>query len=375
MKKVLFILGTRPEAIKLAPVINLFKASKDKLDVKVCITAQHRKMLDEVLVFFSIQGDFDLNLMKDAQSLHEIISKALMGISSVIEEYQPDIVIVQGDTTTAFAGALAAYYKKVKIAHVEAGLRSNNKFSPFPEEVNRIFISKIADYHFAPTDKSLQNLINEGINENVWNVGNSVIDALQIGLELLKKDIKRYDNKYSFITDYDRMLLVTTHRRENFGKPLQDICKVLKEIVKTFDDVKIVFPVHPNPNVKEVVFEILKETPCIHLIEPIPYSELLYLMKKSSLILTDSGGIQEEAPTLGKPIIVMREETERMEGVTAGTAILAGNKFEGIYNKTYNLLEDQVLYDKMSNATNPYGDGNTSQRIFEIIKNLPDNEG
>ena len=369
MKKVLFILGTRPEGIKLSPLITAFKQSAI-LETKVCITAQHRELLDEVLDFFSIIPDYDLDIMKEAQTLGEITSKILTSVTKVVLENQPDLIIVQGDTTTAFAGALVAFYNKIKIAHIEAGLRSHNKFSPFPEEINRVYISKIADFHFAPTAITLENLKTEGINENAWNVGNTVIDALLFGLKILENDKIKLEKKYNYLQPNRRLILVTTHRRENFGEPLRGICNVLLKVTEEYPDVEIIFPVHPNPNVRTIVENLLKPNKNIHLIQPLPYAELIWLMKKSHLILTDSGGIQEEAPSLGKPVIVMREETERMEGVEVGTAILAGNRFQNIYHHLKSLLSDIALYNKMSNAINPYGDGHTSQRILKILEDV-----
>ena len=369
MKKVLFILGTRPEGIKLSPLILAFRQS-GLFETKVCITAQHRELLDEVLSFFAIVPDYDLDIMKEAQTLSEITSRIVAGVSNVVSHYQPDLVIVQGDTTTAFAGALVGFYNKIKLAHIEAGLRSHNKFSPFPEEINRVYISKIADFHFAPTSVTLANLTDEGICENAWNVGNTVIDALLFGLELLRVGDHVLQERYNYLLPDRRLILVTSHRRENFGEPLKDICKVLLKVTECYPDVEIVFPVHPNPNVRCTVDELLKCNKKIHLILPLPYPELIWLMKKSHLILTDSGGIQEEAPSLGKPIIVMREETERMEGIDAGTAILAGNRFDKIYHHLSSLLSSKELYNKMANAINPYGDGHTSQRILKIIEEV-----
>jgi UDP-N-acetylglucosamine 2-epimerase (non-hydrolysing) len=369
MKKVLFVLGTRPEAIKLAPLINYFKL-KASFDIKVCNTAQHREMLDEVFNFFSIDPDYDLNIMTHAQSLPEVLSKSLTGIGKVLEEYQPDIVFVQGDTTTAFSGALAAFYKKIKVAHVEAGLRSGDKFSPFPEEINRVFISKITDYHFAPTKTAYDQLQKEGINKNVWNVGNTVIDALLQGCDIIKTKEVNFKNHFSFLDKDKRTILLTCHRRENFGRPLKEICAIVKKIIDTYKDVQVVYPVHPNPNVKQVVYEELSSLERVHLIEPLSYPYLIYLMQTAYLIITDSGGIQEEAPSLGKPVVVIRETTERMEGVQAGTAILGGNNYASIWKAVTGIMDDPNVYNAMSGAVNPYGDGKTAERIYSIIEGL-----
>ncbi len=371
MTKILFIFGTRPEAIKLAPLIKEFEKSKCDFDVKVCITAQHREMLDQVLSFFNIKVDFDLNLMKPNQSLFTLTADIIKSLEEIISLSQPDLIFVQGDTTTAFAGALSGFYKKIKIAHVEAGLRSYDKYSPFPEEMNRILIGRLADYHFAPTERAKENLFNEGIKENVWVVGNTVIDALLLGLSLIKKEgEEKYYQYFNFIDFSKKILLVTGHRRESFGKPFENICYALKEIANNYNDVEIVYPVHLNPNVRRSVFRILKDHPRIHLIEPLSYPYLIWLMSKSYLIITDSGGIQEEAPSLGKPVLVTREVTERIEGIKAGTAKLVGTKKEKIINEVSKLLESENEYKKMANAVNPYGDGASSKKIVNILKDI-----
>lgn len=367
MIKILFVLGTRPEAIKLAPLIKFFKEKDAVIESKVCITAQHREMLDEVFDFFSIKPEYDLNVMTPGQSLAGVTGKCITGIDEVLNDYQPDIVFVQGDTTTAFSAALAAFYRKIKIAHVEAGLRSGNRYSPFPEEINRVFVSKITDFHFAPTNQALLNLQNEGIVEGVWNVGNTVIDALLEGDKILKENSSEIADYFTFLSPDKKVILLTSHRRENFGEPLLDICKVVKRIVEKYNDVEIVYPVHPNPNVKKIVEIELGGLERIHLISPLSYPYLLYLMQRSYLILTDSGGIQEEAPSLGKPIVVLRDVTERMEGVEAGTALMGGNAFESIWHAIIKIMDSKEVYDSMSNAVNPYGDGKTSERIFNII--------
>jgi len=366
--KVLFIYGTRPEAIKMAPLVK--QLQEDEFDVHVCVTGQHREMLDQVLTFFEIAPEFDLNLMKPNQTLFDVTADGLKKIESVLEKTEPDLVIVQGDTTTAFVGALAAFYKKIKIAHLEAGLRSQNKYSPYPEEVNRLLISNIADYHFAPTSTALENLQNEKKCLNAWNVGNTVVDALLLGLKLLKARGVSFEKEFPFIDFSKRIVLITSHRRESFGEPFENICKALLDIAGIFDDIQIVYPVHPNPNISKPAKAYLSNNPKIHLIEPLDYQRLIWLMDKSYLILTDSGGIQEEAPTLKKPVLVLRDVTERMEGVLAGTAKLVGTNRMLIVSETSNLLNDPVEYNKMASSTNPYGTGDTSKKISELLKTV-----
>ncbi len=369
--KILLIFGTRPEAIKLAPLIKEFEKYAEIFETKVCITAQHREMLDQVLKFFKIKPDFDLNIMKPNQSLSELTANMIKEIEPVLQNFRPDLVFVQGDTTTAFVGALSAFYQKVSIAHIEAGLRSFNKYSPFPEEINRVLVGHLADYHFAPTEKAKENLFNENIKKNVYVVGNTVIDALFLGLDIIKKQgEEKFYKFFNFLDFSKKIILVTGHRRESFGKPFENICNALKEIAQKHKDVEIVYPVHLNPNVRKPVFEILKGTENIHLIEPLEYPYLIWLMNKSYLVLTDSGGIQEEAPSLGKPVLVMREVTERTEGIEAGTAKLVGTNREKIAEEVSLLLEDKNEYRKMSKAVNPYGDGKASERIREIIEKV-----
>ncbi len=371
--KVLFVFGTRPEAIKLAPLIKEFKKEKD-FNIKICVTAQHREMLDQVLNFFKIKPDYDLNLMKPNQSIYDITVNTLKGLEKVLDDFTPNLIFVQGDTTTAFVGALAGFYKKIKVAHVEAGLRSFNKYSPFPEEMNRVLIGHLSDYHFAPTEKAKKNLYNEGIKENIWVVGNTVIDALFLGLEIIRKENEeKYYQFFNFLDFSKKIILVTGHRRESFGKPFENICYALKEIARR-QDVEIVYPVHLNPNVRKQVNRILKGIENIHLIEPLEYPYLIWLMSNSYLILTDSGGIQEEAPSLGKPVLVMREVTERIEGIETGIAKLVGTNKDKIVNETINLLESKEEYEKMAKAVNPYGDGKASKRILEIISERLKNE-
>jgi len=369
VKKFLFIFGTRPEAIKLAPVIRKFQNNQEKFTVKICVTAQHREMLDQVLNFFGIRPDYDLNLMKPNQSLFRLTADIIESLENVLNEFDPDLIFVQGDTTTAFAGALAGFYKRIRVAHIEAGLRSCDKYSPFPEEINRVLVGHIVDFHFAPTEKAKENLLIEGIRNNVWVVGNTVIDALFLGLDIIKEHGEvTYYNYFRFIDFTKRIILVTGHRRESFGKPFRNICFALKEIANSFYDIEIVYPVHLNPNVQRPVNEILKGHPRIHLIEPLEYPYLIWLMSKSYLVLTDSGGIQEEAPSLGKPVLVMRNVTERTEGIEAKTAKLVGTDKEKIVLETAKLLEDSKEYDKMAKAVNPYGDGKTSIRIRKIVE-------
>jgi UDP-N-acetylglucosamine 2-epimerase (non-hydrolysing) len=368
LKNILFILGTRPEAIKCAPLIREFRKNGDLFSLSVCVTAQHRQMLDQVLDFFQIKPDYDLNIMKPGQSLCEVTVNALRGIEGVVEDVKPDLLFIQGDTTTVLAGAIAGYYKQVKIAHLEAGLRSGNRYSPFPEEGNRILAGHLADYHFAPTERAVLNLAEEGISENVWNVGNTVIDALLLGLDLIKDrgDDDFFDH-FKFVDFHNKIILVTGHRRESFGGPFENICYALKEIADRHSDVEIVYPVHLNPNVKNPVNRILTGHPRIHLIEPLEYPFIIWLMSKSYVVLTDSGGIQEEAPTLGKPVLVMRDVTERMEGVESGTAVLVGTDKQVIVQNAERLLINKADYDKMAHAVNPYGDGKTSRRIVGIL--------
>ena len=368
MIKVLFIFGTRPEAIKLAPVIKRLK-NNNKFKTKVCVTAQHREMLDQVLEFFNINADYDLNIMTDNQSLFDITASCVEKLEPVLRNSDPDLVIVQGDTTTAFISALAGFYLKKKVAHVEAGLRSFNKYSPFPEEINRVLISHLADIHFAPTRKAKENLLREGIKDNIYIVGNTVIDALFMAVDIVRDDRnKKYYAHFKEIDLNKKLILVTGHRRESFGEPFKNICYALKEIASNFCDVvEIVYPVHLNPNVRKPVFEILDGIENIHLIEPLPYDYLVWLMDKSYLILTDSGGIQEEAPSLNKPVLVMRNVTERTEGIEAGTAKLVGTDKSVIVDTVSKLLLDENSYKSMSVAENPYGDGKSSERIEKII--------
>ncbi|MBI5641727.1 MAG: UDP-N-acetylglucosamine 2-epimerase (non-hydrolyzing) [Nitrospirae bacterium] len=362
----LFVFGTRPEAIKLAPlVIGL----RDIADVRVCVTGQHREMLDQVLRFFSITPDYDLNVMVKNQSLFTVTAKALKLMEPVMEKSRPDLVIVQGDTTTAFIGALAGFYRQTQVAHIEAGLRSHDKYSPFPEEMNRILAGHIADYHFVPTEKARQNLLRENVpDRDIFITGNTVIDALFMGLEIIESDVTQYDDYFRFIDFSKKVILVTGHRRESFGRPFENICSALRDIAR--EDVEIVYPVHLNPRVRAHVFPILKGIRNVHLIEPLEYPYLIRLMKKSYLILTDSGGIQEEAPSLGKPVLVMRDVTERTEGIEQGTAVLVGTDRQRIVEQAGRLLSNRDEYRKMARRRNPYGDGKASARIKTILRRL-----
>jgi UDP-N-acetylglucosamine 2-epimerase (non-hydrolysing) len=370
-KKILIIFGTRPEAIKMAPVVNALR-TKPELDVRVCVTAQHRHMLDQVLKLFSIIPDFDLDLMRAGQDLTDITTRILTGLREVFASWRPDRVLVHGDTTTTMSAALAAYYAKIPVAHVEAGLRTGNIYSPWPEEINRRMAGVIADVHFSPTQQAKQNLLNEAVSaERVLVTGNTVIDALLWVVQELDANLElksRLEQQFSYLNQAKRMILVTGHRRENFGGGFENICQALNSLAER-DDTEIVYPVHLNPNVQEPVNRILGGLSNIFLIEPQDYLPFVYLMNRSTLILTDSGGIQEEAPTLGKPVLVMRDTTERPEAVTAGTVKLVGTSPDRIFQETNLLLEDATKYREMSFAHNPYGDGNASCRICEWIVN------
>ncbi len=365
--KLLFIFGTRPEAIKLAPLI--IKAKEcGFFDVKVCLTGQHKQMLKQVINFFDIKIDYSFNLMKPNQSLFGITADILNSIEPLIEGEKPDFIIIQGDTTTAFVGALSGFYKKIKVVHVEAGLRTHDKYSPFPEEMNRVLISRIADYHFVPSKKSSDNLLAEGLRDNIYIVGNTAIDALLLGLDLIKRNgDEKYLGFFNFLDFSKKIVLVTGHRRENFGEGLKNICEALKEIKNRSNNIQIVYPVHPNPNVREPVFRILGDIQRIFLIEPLEYEYMIWLMNKSFLILTDSGGIQEEASFLGKPLIVMRDSTERIEGLEAGVSVLVGTDKDKIVKETLDLLVNKSRYNKMSTPVKIYGDGNSSKEIIDIL--------
>lgn len=370
-KRILFIFGTRPEAIKMAPLIKEFEKNKKEFKVGTCVTAQHRELLDQILNFFEMEPDYDLNIMTPNQSLFNLTARIIGSLENVLDDFNPDLVFVQGDTTTAFVGALASYYKKIQVAHLEAGLRSNNKYAPFPEEINRVLIGHIADYHFAPTQKAEINLYDEGIKKNVWVVGNTVIDALFLTLDIIKKEgEEKYYDFFNFVDFSKKIILVTCHRRESFGKPFEDICYAIKEIAHNFEDVEVIYPVHLNVNVRNPVFKILKGSPRIHLINPLSYPQLIWLLSKAYIVLTDSGGIQEEAPSLGKPVLVLRDVTERIEAIEAGTAKLVGTDPSRVVSETAQLLNDLNEYNRMARSVNPYGDGKASYRIRTIIQKI-----
>ncbi len=372
MKKILLIFGTRPEAIKIAPLVKKFLEHPDKFDTKVCATAQHREMLEQVLDFFEIVPDFDLNLMRPNQDLFTLTSDILLGLKPILHSFKPDYVFVHGDTTTSAAASLAAFYAGVKVCHVEAGLRTFDKWSPFPEEINRKITATIADYHFAPTETSKENLINENISiENILVTGNSVIDALLQSRDKVEKiEDPEIEMLKGLVDPSKKLILVTGHRRENHGDGFVRICKALKEISLSNANVQIIYPVHLNPNVKTVVYDMLGEIQNIHLISPLAYPAFVWLMNKSYLILTDSGGVQEEAPSLGKPVLVMRETTERPEAVEAGTVILVGTEIEKIVSECKLLLNNELHYQQMSLLHNPYGDGKTCERIVNHLITL-----
>jgi len=374
-KKIISVFGTRPEAIKMAPLIKEIERNENFESI-VVVTAQHREMLDQVLNLFEIKPDFDLNIMKKNQSLTEITSNVLIGLNDIFQEVKPDLVLVHGDTTTTFTASLAAYYHQIKVGHVEAGLRSGDIYSPFPEEANRKLTGSLANIHFAPTIGSKKNLLKENVSEkNIFVTGNTVIDALLETVE--KKEKKASEKKLNFpcsiVGDNDKIILVTAHRRENHGKPLENIFKAILDIHREFEDIKIVFPVHKNPKVKELAEQMLSGKEGIFLVEPMEYEEFSYMISQSYLVLTDSGGIQEEAPALGKPVLVLRENTERPEAVEAGTVELVGTNSDNIYKSVKKLLTQRESYDKMAKAVNPYGDGNAAKRIvkaLELIYNL-----
>ena len=366
--KVLSVFGTRPEAIKMAPVVRELEKHPEKIESKVCITAQHREMLDQVLDLFKIKPDYDLNLMKPNQSLEELTSRILLKLTHLLQKENPDWLLVQGDTTTVMAASLAAFYQNIKVGHVEAGLRTGDKRQPFPEEINRRIAGVIADLHFAPTRQAESNLLKEGIpSTQVIKTGNTVIDALQW---VAKLPSPAFVEKLLENIKESRKILVTAHRRENFGKPLENICMALKEIAKEYEgEIHLIYPVHLNPKVQEPVRRILGGIPNITLLPPLDYLSLVHLMKASYLVLTDSGGIQEEAPGLGKPVLVLRAKTERPEGVSAGTVKLVGSDKEKIIAETKILLDDRNAYAKMAQAINPYGDGKASSRIVKGLLN------
>ena len=360
--KVISIFGTRPEAIKMAPLVKELEKRKE-IESIVVVTAQHRQMLDSVLETFNIKPDYDLNIMKQGQTLGDITTRALTGLEEVIKKEKPDIVLVHGDTTTTFAGALAAFYNSVSIGHVEAGLRTYDKYSPYPEEMNRQMVDCMTDMYFAPTLMSKENLLKEGKDESkIYVTGNTAIDAMATTVD------ENYTNlELEWIKPNEKMILLTAHRRENLGKPMRNIFKAVKKITDEFNDVKVIYPIHLNPKVREIANEVFKSDDKVHLIEPLEVFDFHNFQNKSYIILTDSGGIQEEAPSLGKPVLVLRDTTERPEGIKAGTLKLVGTDEETIYNETKKLLTDKKEYEKMSKASNPYGDGHASEKIVDAI--------
>ncbi|WP_285767925.1 UDP-N-acetylglucosamine 2-epimerase (non-hydrolyzing) [Peribacillus sp. SI8-4] len=360
--KVMTIFGTRPEAVKMAPLVLEFQKHPQHFKPIVAVTAQHRQMLDQVLELFSIQPDYDLNIMKDRQTLADITTRALNGLDSIMKEAEPDIVLVHGDTTTTFAASLAAFYNQVVIGHVEAGLRTWNKYSPYPEEMNRQLTGTMADLHFAPTSKAEENLLNENKKDNIFVTGNTATDAL--------KTTVRSSYTHPVLNDLgeDRLVLLTAHRRENLGDPMRNIFRAVKRLIAEHDDIQVVYPVHLNPLVQELAHEVLGDEPRVHLIEPLDVLDFHNFASKAYLIMTDSGGIQEEAPSLGVPVLVLRDTTERPEGILAGTLKLAGTDEQIVFNMAHELLTNEEEHEKMSRASNPYGDGNASARIAEAIR-------
>ena len=372
MIKVLSVFGTRPEAIKMAPLVNLLKQDA-AIDSRVCVTGQHRQMLDQVLQLFDIKPEYDLAIMKAGQDLYDVTTSILLNIKPVLREFQPDVVLVHGDTSTTFAAALACYYEKIAVGHVEAGLRTGNIYSPWPEEANRKLTGAISRFHFAPTATSEQNLLNEQVPAaHITVTGNTVIDALLQVVAKIDADnalTAGFAKQFPYGQDGRNMVLITGHRRESFGSGFENICAALKQLASQFPDCDFVYPVHLNPNVREPVFRLLAGAGNVHLIEPQDYLPFVYLMSRSTLVLTDSGGIQEEAPSLGKPVLVMRDTTERPEAVAAGTVKLVGTNTETIVAEVTKLLTDSAYYDTMSFAHNPYGDGKACQRIIDVLKN------
>ena len=366
MLKVMTIFGTRPEAIKMAPVVKALEAADDMESI-VTVTAQHREMLDQVLHLFSITPDYDLNIMSQGQTLYDVTCKALLGLQGVLKEAKPDVVLVHGDTTTTFVGALAAFYEGIPVGHVEAGLRTGNIYSPFPEEMNRKLTGAIGTYHFTPTSTSKSNLLKENINPaHLYVTGNTVIDALQTTVQTDYTFKEELLNQIDYINN--KVILVTTHRRENLGDPMRNVYEAVRDIINEQADVEVIFPMHRNPKVRSIVQEVLGDMPRVHLIEPLEYEPFANLMARTYLIMTDSGGIQEEAPSLGKPVLVLRDTTERPEAVEAGTVKLVGTDKESVYRTAKELLVNETAYLAMSNAVNPYGDGLASDRIVQALR-------
>ena len=383
MKKIKLVFGTRPEAIKMAPLVKEFQKHPETFQTIVCVTGQHREMLDQVLHLFDIKPDYDLNIMKQGQDLYDVTSRVLLGMRDVLKEANPDVVLVHGDTTTSTASALAAFYQQIPVGHVEAGLRTHDIYSPWPEEMNRLITGRIATYHFSPTALSKQNLLDEGINEEAITVtGNTVIDALYMVVDKIKSDKQLGEELETLLREsgYDvnrlngtrKLVLITGHRRENFGEGFISMCRAIKALTEKYPNVDFVYPMHLNPNVRKPIHEVfgedLSDLDNMFFIEPLEYLSFVYLMEKSTIVLTDSGGIQEEAPGLGKPVLVMRDTTERPEALEAGTVKLVGTDYDKIVNEVSALLDDREYYDKMSKAVNPYGDGLACHRI--IKKNI-----
>ena len=382
MKTILLIFGTRPEAIKMCPLVNAFKQYSNEFRTLVCVTGQHREMLDQVLHIFDVVPDYDLNIMKVGQDLYDVTSRVLIGLRDVLKEVKPDVVLVHGDTTTSTAAALAAFYQQIPVGHVEAGLRTYNIYSPWPEEMNRQITSRIATYHFAPTSLSKQNLLRENVSdEHILITGNTVIDALYMIIERLKSDVtlQKEQEQVLLKAGYDvarlsegkRLVLITGHRRENFGDGFIRMCTAMKDLSEKYPDVDFVYPMHLNPNVRKSIHEVFGEDLTLltnfFFIEPLQYLEFVYLMEKSTIVLTDSGGIQEEAPGLGKPVLVMRDTTERPEALASGTVHLVGTDYDKIMSEVSTLLDDEVAYNNMSQAVNPYGDGHACERIVKYL--------
>ena len=382
MKKIMLVFGTRPEAIKMAPLVKEFQKHPETFQTIVCATGQHREMLDQVLHLFDIKPDYDLNIMKQGQDLYDVTSRVLLGMRDVLKEANPDIVLVHGDTTTSTASALAAFYQQIPVGHVEAGLRTHDIYSPWPEEMNRLITGRIATYHFSPTALSKQNLLDEGINEEAITVtGNTVIDALYMVVDKIKSDKQLGEELETLLREsgYDvnrlngtrKVVLITGHRRENFGEGFISMCRAIKALTEKYPNVDFVYPMHLNPNVRKPIHEVfgedLSDLDNMFFIEPLEYLSFVYLMEKSTIVLTDSGGIQEEAPGLGKPVLVMRDTTERPEALEAGTVKLVGTDYDKIVNEVSALLDDREYYDKMSKAVNPYGDGLACKRIINSL--------
>ena len=380
MKNMMLVFGTRPEAIKMSPLVKEFQKYPEKFETIVCVTGQHREMLDQVLRIFDIQPDYDLNIMKQGQDLYDVTARVLTGMRDVLKETRPDIVLVHGDTTTSTAAALAAFYQQIPVGHIEAGLRTHNIYSPWPEEVNRQITGRIATYHFAPTSLSKDNLLQEGISgEQIIVTGNTVIDALYMVVEKIKNDgilscelekvLKASGYDISRLSDGRKLVLITGHRRENFGDGFISMCKAIKSLSEKYPEVDFVYPMHLNPNLRKPIHEVFGESQRANLffIEPLEYLSFVYLMEKSAIVLTDSGGIQEEAPGLGKPVLVMRDTTERPEALEAGTVKLVGTDYDKIVNEVSGLLDSQEYYEKMSKAINPYGDGKACSRIVKAL--------